>query len=170
MFFSKKENKKQKSAEPVKPQAEAISDENIHTIPERFYILPKAGLSKKLKIIIISTLAGLIVIAGGVFFSIDWSAKLANQPAGQLNLNLPMGNINTDVVNINNEVVNLTNQAETNTNDLLANANVNINTPANVNANEDEGEDPINEPETPIIQTKPLPASLDSDSDGLTDV
>jgi len=74
----KKKNKKdrpdgQKETSGTKSK---LTKEDIHTMPEKFYVAPKRGISKKLKWGLIVG-AGVVILAGGtIFFSIDWSSRL----------------------------------------------------------------------------------------------
>lgn len=166
-FPKKNEAKAELPKESAEVKEVKLAPEEINVMPERFFAATKSGLSKRTKMIIISSVAGVIIIAGAIFFSVDWSAKV-NQP-----VNLPPANINNanqnqpvaNVNNTNNANVNVGNQNQpvNNSNSNVNNANANINAGgpgeevnANTNANTNQ-------------QPAKLTPSQDSDKDGLTD-
>ena len=120
--FKKKENKVVKTVEVDVDQNMA---NNIHTIPQRFYVAPKKS---RIGLIII-VIAGVILLGGLSVAGYFLNESLKND---KTNVN---ANINTNVVINSNQNTNQNVNVNTNTNNDT-NTNVNINASENLNSNQ----------------------------------
>lgn len=162
----------------AQPGKTAAAPQDFHTMPERFMdagsgapgapLSPKSsgGMGKKLMIAAVSA-----VVLGGLGAG-AWYYFVKMQPSNE-NTNVAAGNTNTvnattnTVLNQNlnantNAVTNLNANANTNVSGNL-NFNLNLNTNSNLNFN-------LNTNTSLTTTGSPLPASTDTDSDGLTDI
>ncbi|MFA5358875.1 MAG: hypothetical protein WC310_03595 [Patescibacteria group bacterium] len=112
-----------KVAQKKQPEVK-IKSEDIHVMPEKFFIASKQGMSSKTKIIIAIAVVVLLFVIGAIFFSVDWS-----DTGGQNVLISP----NINVLNTNQDIINgevfsgLTEQVNSNLNINELNSNININ-------------------------------------------
>lgn len=170
------------------PAPEPVKFEDIHVMPERFLASDarKAGGGKKKNTLLIVILLVVLLIGGGaaatVFFLLKPDAN-TNENANVLvvnnaaNPNLNSQNLNTgntnQLFNANSNVNAVTNSNRNinqglntntglNTNQTNLNSNSNVNAATNANGNGNTN--------TAVTRTEPLPSTLDTDSDGLTDV
>ncbi len=157
---------------PVAPAPFAPAQPPVHTMPERFRSTgsssggPKGSSSATKKLII--TLVIVVVVAGlGVagLFIFNKAVKTNTNTANTVNLNRT-ANLNV-TTNLNTNTASNVNSVNANTN-TTANVNVaNVNTTTNVNTTANTNA-PANT--NTSVSTGPLPSSLDTDKDGLTDV
>ncbi len=154
---------------PALPAESAGQD--LHTMPERFFASEgsSGGGGKGMKVVLIILAAVVVVGAGGYFAYTQLIAKKADTENTNVNANAVV-NVNRANTNVNanlntNANANLAVNANQNTNGTFVfntnsatNLNANLNTNAAVNLN------------TNTAPVGPLPATRDSDSDGLTDV
>ncbi|MAF14260.1 MAG: hypothetical protein CMI53_05240 [Parcubacteria group bacterium] len=168
-----KRHKKDQEPKPLDPKVK----EQIHVMPQRFYVKPK----KKRTGLIIIIVVGVLLIGGLGGLAVYLALNLDNtNPAPPVNTNqTETTNTNqTESVNQNssiNQNANINNNANVNLNTNVnsnTNANVNVNTNVNQNSNTNSNQSVntnTNEtPEPEIISLTPLPQAPDSDNDGLT--
>ncbi|MFA6254986.1 MAG: hypothetical protein WC675_03030 [Patescibacteria group bacterium] len=161
-----KSEKKSKEVANLPPEVNSRLDQQIHVMPQRFYIQPK----KKHSGLIIIIIVGILLIGGliGVAIYLNQNLSQNQAPAPVINTNQPVNtntnlnqNVNTNTntnTNVNlNTNVNVNTNTNTNTNVNL-NTNVNVNTNLNVNTNTN----------TNTNASQPLPIAADTDRDNLT--
>lgn len=158
-FDQGKKKKKWRKRRTDKPEINPELKEQIHVMPQRFYVKPKSKRSGLLIIVVI----GVVLIGGLAAFAFYLNTSLKEPPSPPVDTNANVNtNINTNVnVNINANVnTNVaTTTVGTNTN---INTNVNLNTNANTNANVN-----VNTNVNPD-RLAPRPSAPDTDDDGLT--
>lgn len=152
---------------------------NVHSMPDRFRLTGRgpggASTTKKLLIvlIVVVVVAGLGI--GGLWVFQNVLSKNDNTNNANANLNTNTAIINEDVNEaVTNEVLNenanLNVNSSLNANsDLNLNSNSNLNSNLNTNADTNLNQNTNLNTNTSLI-TSPLPSSLDTDNDGLTDV
>jgi len=158
-MFKFKKQKSERKAKKGQTQQSAVDPklvEQIHVMPQRFYIKPK----KKRSGLVIIIIAGVILLgslaAVGFYFSQDFENNQP-QPPVDTNINKPNNinvnqNVNQPAVNQNlNQNLNINTNANIST---TTNTNVNTNTNTNTNVN--------------VNPWQPLPTAPDDDQDGLT--
>jgi len=97
MFGLSKKKKKVKIKKENKEPEVKLPAGQVHTMPAKFQITPKKGLSRKIKIIIIVVISLVIIGAGVVFFSIDWSQKSRQQLTSEADLNKNSNQISSEI-------------------------------------------------------------------------
>lgn len=157
--------------------------QQVYTMPDRFHggegAAPKGGGSKRW---IVWTIVGIVVVGGVGVGSYVLFSRLSNGTTNASNANAVAvtntSNTNRSNSNANRNVSFQTNTANDNANATNTNSS-NVNAPANANGNSNapagntnastNTNAATNTNTTPQLQS-PLPSSLDSDSDGLTDI
>ncbi|MCX6740136.1 MAG: hypothetical protein NTZ49_02825 [Candidatus Parcubacteria bacterium] len=169
---------------PQPPQTNQAKNEpyEFHVMPSKFHqylaVKRKKSLSRPLIIIVIALMVAAILGLGAYYLYLQMK-----QPAVNVNQpNLNETNVNLNQENVVNENLNIINEEAINEPENInenANANENLNLNENVNANENangneninnisgEANNNVNEPP---FGSMSYGSSLDSDSDGLTDV
>lgn len=161
----KKEKKAGKKGKTPEVEIDPKMAEQIHVMPQRFYVVPKKKRGGMIFIIIGGVIILAVLAAAGYYLN-ERLRKSQQQPLANVNQN-----INQPIVNQN---VN-TNQPPTNTNQNVnanvnanvsttTNVNINTNINANVNVNTNTNVNINTGGETPLI----LPSSPDNDNDNLT--
>ncbi len=135
----------------------------IHTMPERFRAAggggqPSGGKGSTKKLVIILVV---VLVVGGLGFAGLYVFRNV--------LNKSNANTNTVVINRTNQNTNNLNLSNSSSNLNLSNENTNGNANANANGNLNSNTEPSNTNST-VTPASPLPSSLDTDADGLTDV
>ncbi|MDX9893408.1 MAG: thrombospondin type 3 repeat-containing protein [Patescibacteria group bacterium] len=162
--FGKSKNKNKVIAKPLTDQK---IEDRIHVMPPRFYIEPKKSQWGLIIIIIV----GILVIIGLAVMAVYLNESLKNRTdlsnVANTNADLEVNtntNVNSPSVNLNTNVATSTGLGTTNTNtntDIPTSTNTNVNTNVNAGVNTNVN---ISQP------IQPLPFSVDSDNDTLTDV
>lgn len=161
MFKFKKQ--KVKKGQPTQPEIDPQLKEQIHIMPQRFYLPPKKKRTGLVFIIVAGVLLLGSLAAVAVYLNLNLSKS---QPKAPINTNQPA------VVNQNqnlnaNANLNLNADLDVNTNaniDTDTNINTNIETNLNLNLNVNLNTN-VN---TNVNISQPLPSALDADNDGLT--
>jgi len=172
-FKKQKSEKKAKKGQAEQSTVDSKLVEQIHVMPQRFYVQPKKKHSG-LAIIIIAGVILLGVLAGaGFYFSQDLKndqlQPLVNANANHKPVNANQ-NTNQPVVNQNlNQNLNQSLSANTNTNvSTTTNINVNININTNANTNTNVNTNTNTNTNVNANPWQPLPTAPDDDNDGLT--
>jgi len=152
-----KKDKKVK-AEIKEYKVDSRTMENIHVMPDQFYVTPKKNWGKVIFLIGITIVVLIIVVGLAIFLN----TKLKKNGNDDTNTNV---NVDTNTnVNANTNV-----NVDTNTN-VNANTNVNVDTNTNVNANTNVNTNVNANTNTNTAPPRPgsLPLGPDSDKDNLT--
>lgn len=143
----------------------------VFTMPDKFRTTgagpkPSGGSKKLVVILIIVVVIGILAVGGVYVFQNYFNTPANTNSNANANLNTNTANVNTTVNANANENANANLNANTNVNtNATTNANSNANGNGNVNSTTN-----ANGNVNAAVNTSPLPATTDTDSDGLTDV